>query len=60
VLEYSTLWLSKFSLIHFRGTVLETTDFWGGDGLAVNMSGQHVCVLGVRVLLLPSGGYSGV
>jgi hypothetical protein len=25
----------------------------GGDGLAVNMSGQHVCVLRVRVPLLP-------
>jgi hypothetical protein len=28
----------------------------GGDGLAVNMSGQHVCVLRVRVPLLPPCG----
>jgi hypothetical protein len=32
----------------------------GGDGRAVNMSGQHVCVLWVRVPLLPQCGYSGV
>jgi hypothetical protein len=31
-----------------------------GDGLAVNMSGQHVCVLRVRIPLLPPCGYSGV
>jgi hypothetical protein len=30
---------------------------WGGDGLAVNMSGQHVCVLRVRGPLLPPCGY---
>jgi hypothetical protein len=28
----------------------------GGDGLAVNMSGQHVCVLRVRVPLPPPCG----
>jgi hypothetical protein len=33
---------------------------YGGDGLAVDMSGQHVCVLQVRVPLLPLCGYSGV
>jgi hypothetical protein len=39
---------------------LDNYMWWGGDGLAVNMSGQHVCVLQVRVPLLPPCGYSGV
>jgi hypothetical protein len=32
----------------------------GGDGLAVYMSGQHICVLRVRDPHLPPCGYSGV
>jgi hypothetical protein len=61
--------INLFSLIYLMNT-LQSPSSWlisktfmyltGGDGLAVNMSGQHVCVLQVRVPLPPPCGYSGV
>jgi hypothetical protein len=37
--------------LFFHQNVRELRSSWGGDGLAVNMSRQHVCVLRVRVPL---------
>jgi hypothetical protein len=54
---FPSLWIVELCIYFHNVSYLERE---GGDCLAVNISGQHVCVLRVRVPLLPPCGYSGV